>query len=305
MVTDTAFLLPDPLTAPERRLCDAAARGELLAFDATAPEAERLIRPAVIEALMRNHATRLTGRGLRVQWALVAGRVDLTGLGAAEAPAPPLVLRDMTGPRAENVGAAPAGLDLNLTGAVLAELDLTGSYLTRIEASDLVLRQRLDLSRCRTTPAAHLVFDVARVGSDVFLNAAAVEGEVRFIGAGIGGHLTAQDARLINPDGVALNVYGATIKVGISLRAATVAGEVDLRGSAIGGQVSVEGAHLAKVGGVALNVDGATVKTGIFLRDATIDGEVRLLGAEIGGQLSVEGAHLARAGGVAGRRRHR
>jgi hypothetical protein len=142
-MAEAAFPLPDPLTPPEARLRDAAARGEMLVFDEAAPEAERRVRAAVIEALLRGHATRLTGRGLRVQWAVVEGALDLAGVGTEEAPAPPLVLWDSAGPTPAGEGAEPGGLDLDLTGAVLAELDLRDSRLARIEASDLVLRRRL------------------------------------------------------------------------------------------------------------------------------------------------------------------
>ncbi|MBK1660974.1 hypothetical protein CKO45_22415 [Paracraurococcus ruber] len=297
-----AFALPADLTGPERALVTAAAAGEICGFDAAAPEAARRIRAAVIVALLRGHATWLTALGLRLRWAVIEGPLDLAGLGSEEAPAPPLVLWDSTGPGVGSGAGPSAGLDLELTGAVLAELDLRGTGLARIEARDLVLRRRLLLNGCRASAGATLTMDGARIGGDVFLDGARIAGEVRFLGAGIGGQFSARaGTRITCEHGVALACDAMEAKGGVFLNGASITGEVRFPGAKIGGQFNA-GAEttITHEDGPALTCDGIQVEGGVFLKGACITGEVRFLSAEIGTQFSTGTAtRITRAQGTA------
>ncbi len=129
-------------------------------------------------------------------------------------------------------------------------------------------------------------------------------GEVRLLGAKIGGQLSFDGATLEGKDGPngalrpALNVDGIETGRDIFAEGLSAVGELRLIGAKIGGQLSFEGATLAAQtdgGGVlipALTADGAEVDGDLFCTRLSAKGEVRLLGAKIGGQLSFEGANL-------------
>jgi len=296
-VQDTPFPLPDGLNDAETRLVAAAARGEMLTLDPDASVADRTIRPAVIEALMRGHATRLTSRGLRVQWAVVDGVLDLSAVGSEETPAPPLVL---WGANVLAEGEAAVNLRLDIGGAALAELDLRGSRLTQIAAADLVVRRRCVLTRLLATEG--LNFDSAQIGSHAILDGLAVQGEARFAGAKIGGQFIARaGASMIGVNGQALVCDRMSVGGNVFLDGANIAGEVRFCDAEIGGQFSARaGTTISRVDGYALNCDGISVTGAVFLDGSTIAGEVRFLGAQIGGQFNASaGVTISCANGYA------
>jgi hypothetical protein len=135
-------------------------------------------------------------------------------------------------------------------------------------------------------------------------------GELRLLGAHIGGRLSLTGARLANTEGPALNADGSQVGQGIFCR--TDAGgqrfeadsELRLRGAHIGGLI-LNGARLANAHGPTLHADGLKVEQNVFCRtDAggqrfEGEGELRLVGAHVGGQLSLTGARLSNAHGPA------
>jgi hypothetical protein len=134
-------------------------------------------------------------------------------------------------------------------------------------------------------------------------------GEVRLLGAHIGGQLSFDGAELASDSGPALHGDNLRVDQGMFCRAVgehrfTATGEVNLVAAHIAGAVSFEGAELANDSGPALNGSGLRVDQGMFCRPVgehrfTATGEVRLLAAHIGGQLSFAGAELANASGPA------
>ncbi len=153
----------------------------------------------------------------------------------------------------------------SLLAANLPELALTGSLL-----------------------AKGLEGDRLTVKGGVFLkDGFEAQGEVRLLGATIGGDLECSSGAFHNPDGTALNADGLTVKGGVFLKDGFDAqGEVRLLGVTIGGDLDCCGGAFHNPDGKALNADGLTVKGAVHLADGfEAQGEVRLLGATIGGDL--------------------
>ena len=114
------------------------------------------------------------------------------------------------------------------------------------------------------------------------------EGEVRLLGANVGGDLSCAGGRFHNPKGNALNADGITTKGGVNLRDGFSAeGEVRLPGANVGGDLSCGSGRFHNPKGNALSADRVTVKGGVFLSGGfSAEGGVRLLGANVGGGLS-------------------
>ena len=117
------------------------------------------------------------------------------------------------------------------------------------------------------------------------------EGEVRLLGANVGGGLSCGGGRFHNLEGCALNADGITTKGGVNLRDGFSAeGEVRLLGANVGGDLSCEGGRFHNPKGKALSADRLTTRGGAHLCDGfSAEGEVRLPGASVGGNLSCEG----------------
>ncbi|MFC9440745.1 hypothetical protein, partial [Nocardia sp. NPDC057030] len=125
-------------------------------------------------------------------------------------------------------------------------------------------------------------------------------GEVRALGATIGGQLSLNGASFANPGGTALHLDQATLTAGLFARDGfTATGEVRALGATIGGQLVLNGASFANPSGGALRLDGTTVTGDLFADKLTATGEVRAIAATIGGQLSLTGAVLTNPGGTA------
>ncbi|MBI3574299.1 MAG: hypothetical protein HY083_01350 [Gammaproteobacteria bacterium] len=127
------------------------------------------------------------------------------------------------------------------------------------------------------------------------------EGEVRLLGADIGGNLECTGATFSNPKGDALNADGLKTAGSVFLRDGFHAeGEVCLLGADIGGQLSCARATLKNPKGEALNADRLKTVGSVFLHNGFhAEGEVRLLGADIGGDFACTGATLKNPEGKA------
>jgi hypothetical protein len=110
----------------------------------------------------------------------------------------------------------------------------------------------------------------------------AANGEVRLLGAHIGGQLSFHGATLTNDDGPALNADGLTVDRGMVCQEGfSATGEVRLRRGHISGALSFNGATLTNPGKLALDLEGARVRT-LFLRpQAQPDGQVDLTNARV------------------------
>jgi hypothetical protein len=201
-----------------------------------------------------------------------------------------------------------------------------------IDLDNVIIPFRVALFRCRLTHeltlrgtqvpvlslpgtrARAITADGVVVKGAVFLrDDFRAEGEVRFLGARIGGNLECDGATFENraQDGVAggnsLNVDGAVVKGGVFLRNGFSAkGEVRLLNAQIGGHLDCNGATFENPSGYALNADSAVVKGSIFLMSGlnakrkagvrfSAKGDVRLPGVEIGGDLACVDAKISGA----------
>ena len=126
-----------------------------------------------------------------------------------------------------------------------------------------------------------------------------VKGEVRLIGAQIGGSLDFSTANLANPAGTALNAYGLTVGQDM-LCEFSAHGEVNLAGAHIGGNLDCDGATLRNRGRIALNASRLRVDQGMSCGQGFhARGQVVLVGARIGGDLDCDKGIFRNRRGVA------
>jgi hypothetical protein len=110
-----------------------------------------------------------------------------------------------------------------------------------------------------------------------------VTGEVRLLGAHVGGQLACVDATLSNPGGPALTADLLTVDESLFLDSAVVTGEVRLLGAHVGGQLACVDATLSNPGGPALDLERALVAGPVYMRPARLDGSIDLTAARVGG----------------------
>lgn len=123
--------------------------------------------------------------------------------------------------------------------------------------------------------------DGIRVNGDIALDAGfTATGEIRLLGAEIGGVLSCIGGAISNGRGDALSADGIKVMGGIFLRDnCTVTGAVRLRGAQIGGDLECRGGTFSNEGRMALNLDGANIEGGLFLRGGSFAGWVSLVAA--------------------------
>ena len=170
---------------------------------------------------------------------------------------------------------------LNLQYAKMPVLSLEGSWTGAIAADGLNLE-----------------------GDILLRNGFHAEGEVRLLGATIGGSLTATGGTFKKLNGKALSADRAKIggnvimtpelnADGVVKNKFVAEGEVRLPGATIGGDLVAEGGTFKNLKGDSLNAANINVHGNVFLSDGlAAEGTVRLHGAEIKGQLAVIDACL-------------
>jgi len=172
-----------------------------------------------------------------------------------------------------------------------------------------VFTERIDLRYAsvrglyfKGTHSGAVAADGMRVEGDVFLGGGfTAEGEVRLLGAGIGGDLDCVKGEFVNPGGYALNADGMEVGGSVFLSEGFKAeGEVRLLGAEIGGQLDCTKGEFVNPGRYTLKADGVGVEGDVFLSEGfKAEGEVRLLGAEIGGDLDCMKGEFVNPGGDA------
>ena len=193
---------------------------------------------------------------------------------------------------------------------ITGSLDFSGAeLLTRLRPALCHFDQPLFLRDARTQTLAFdgshcqgMNADGLVTKGNVFLrDGFTAEGEVRLVGADIGGSLECDAGKFKNPKGIALNADGLVTKDSVYLRNGFIAeGEVRLLGANIGGDFGCRAGEFKNSDGNALAADRMVVKGGVFLdRGFTAEGEVRLLGAEIGGELVCHAGEFKNPGGHA------
>ncbi len=176
--------------------------------------------------------------------------------------------------------------DLNLKFAKIPQLTLDGSLVRSINAEGL------------------------RLEGDVSLeNGFSADGEVRLLGATIGGSLNATGGTFKNPNGPAMNADRAKIGGSVFMKQGLIGesgmknkflaeGEVILLGATIEGNLEADGGTFKNGNGDALSADGIRVSGSVFLRNGfSAEGTVRLPGAKIGGNLDAYGGTFKNSNG--------
>lgn len=168
--------------------------------------------------------------------------------------------------------------DAELYDTQLPFLVLEGSWVRAIKADGLDVKGNVSL----------------RKGFDS-------EGEVRLLGAQIGGDLDCEGGTFINPTGKALNADEVKVQGSVFMRKDFHAeGEVRLLDAQIGGEVGCTGGTFINPSGVALQADRIHVHGDVFLRDGfRAEGEVRLPEAQIGGNLVCDRGKFIKPSGKA------
>lgn len=286
---------------------------------------EREIRADLIRRLCVDRQAKelVDPRGIRVHGARITGPLDLSNV-----PVPfPMTLR-----RCHLMGPA------NLHAIEIPALDLQGTWARSIQADSAVFNGNvffrngfhaegevrlpraqvggtLDCSagafknppqRDSDAFGKALNLDGTHVKGDIFLcDGFRAEGQVRLLGAQIGGSLYCTAATFTNPSqqrndasGYALSADGAVVKGDVFLRNGFRAeGEVRLLGVEIAGDLDCSGGTFihppqeeTNRGGKAISADGIGVKGHVFMgKGFHAEGDVRFLSAHVGGQMSCRG----------------
>lgn len=204
---------------------------------------------------------------------------------------------------------------LKLRGArIVGQLDLEDwEVASQITLLGCYVDEPLNLSDARLPvlrlPACHvpgIAGDGVETRGDLRLDAGFVaDGEVRLIGAHVGGQFALGGARLCTPEGRALCADQIKVDQGVFCRGLEAHGEVRLNGARIGGQLVLSGANLSSedASGLALCAPGLVVEEGMYCdvldgHRFTAEGQVRLIGASIGGDFSLDGAQLVGGNGA-------
>jgi hypothetical protein len=191
------------LTEPERKIWQATVAGILVDLRVGDPQLdspeqwakwgrERAIRAKVIVALLLGdgEAASMAVRGVRLQGARITGELNLE----ATTLRCPLALLDCSFASA-----------INLEEAMALSVRLSGSHVPTVHARQLRTRGDLQLDQ-----------------------GFSVSGEVRLLGAHIGGQLNCRGAQFSNPDGLALNLEGATVSGPLLMKPALLEGTLNL-----------------------------------------------------------------------------
>jgi hypothetical protein len=127
------------------------------------------------------------------------------------------------------------------------------------------------------------------------------EGQVRLIGARIGGQLTCVRATFTLPGGTALDARGLTVGEHVFWQKGFHArGEIRLDGGCVNGLLDCSGGRFDNRGARALSLSGLTVKQDVrFTAGATAEGTVDMTGCRVGGHLELTGGVFRNAGTIA------
>ena len=263
-------------TPAERKLIEAADKGVVAPYttgDKTADDPaggadwgdKRTIRAEIIYALClgTNPDWTVHAKGVQARGARIVDSLDFESATLLR----PLALLDCF-----------INEDLILVDAEARSLVLSGSHVPGMSADRLVTKGSVFLS-------------------DGF----AAKGEVRLLGADIGGSLSCTGGSFENPDGYALTADSLKTKGNVFLRDGfTATGEVLLRGADIAGNLECRGGSFENPDGDALSADRLKTKGAVILSAGfTAKGEVRLLAAEIGGDLDCGGGSFENPDGDA------
>ncbi|MUM77314.1 hypothetical protein GKC30_06690 [Pseudodesulfovibrio sp. F-1] len=136
----------------------------------------------------------------------------------------------------------------------------------------------LGLLRLSRSHVGWLSADGMGVSGDVFLGQGFTAcGEVRFLGASIGGDLECSGATFDNAGGYALSTNRMKVSGAVFLnKGFSAEGEVCLVGSSIGGKLECTGGSFQNSGGDALNLEAVTLSGAVYCNGMAVDGRVKI-----------------------------
>jgi hypothetical protein len=236
-----------------------------------------------LRAALLNSAVWPDPRGLKIRAAYITGTTDLA---------------DLRVPYGLHFDSCAFEQSADWSRMAVASLQLTGCTMSSLTLDYAPISAVLSLSgsTLRNDGGIALSLDGADIKGDAFLNLLNATGEVRALGATVGGQFILRGATLTNEGGIALSLDGADLKLGAFLSPVKITGGLRAVRTTIAGQLDLEGAMLNNEGGIALSLDDADIRGSTFLNLMNATGEVRALGAIIGGQLNLQGATLTNAG---------
>jgi len=204
--------------------------------------------------------------------------------------------------RGVNLRGAYVDVQLNLSGCSLAvNVNLTNCFF-----SEPIVAQDAQLNGVLSLQGSHLVHglkaDRLHCSSTVFLsNGFRATGQVRFLGAQIGGNLNCKNGQFNEIEDGALLADGAVVKGDVQLCDGFKATEyVSLQGMQIGGNLDCTGGVFDGNGRNAFLAEGLDVRGGVNLCDGfSAKGEVSLIGSLIGGDLLCRGGRFEGSSGDA------
>lgn len=257
--------LPDfvPLRPGELHLLNACKEGKVAKLGEAVPESatdEQSVRAGFVRFLLQGgdeHAP-VHEQGVKLQGAFIEGPLDLLGC---------------------HIPANVALTHSRFNDRILAiDAQIGGSF--SLQGSHLTLGLSADRIRCS--------------GSFFLRTGFKTKGEVRMLGAQIGGDLNCEDGLFEVTKGDALSLDCADIRGTLHLSGQfTATGTVSIAGTRIGRNLDCTGAQLKLKKGDALFADGANVAGDVVLSDTfKATGEVRLLGLQIGGDLNCRGGQF-------------
>ena len=158
--------------------------------------------------------------------------------------------------------------EIDLSRTEVSQLSLSGSSVHRIMADGLVVKNDVLLREHFTA-----------------------NGEVRLLGAQIGGDLDCSAGSFVNECGTAISADRVKVTGSVFLNNGfTSCGEVRVAGADIGGELSCVAGSFANKDRNALSADHANIKGSVRLGSGfTADGEVNLVGAKIDNELNCGG----------------
>jgi sRNA-binding regulator protein Hfq len=176
-----------------------------------------------------------------------------------------------------------------------------GLLRCRVEGSIILRNAELPRMILSGSWIEELGGDGLKVKGDLFLrNGFHSDGEVRLLGADVGGDLNCRSGTFAREDGDALSADGIKITGNLFLSNGFRAdGEVRLLAAEVGGVLDCGNGLFAPKFGNALSADRINVTGSIFLNNGfRAEGAVRLLGAQAGASLFFAGADLSSAGSL-------
>ncbi|SDK10916.1 hypothetical protein [Streptomyces indicus] len=144
-----------------------------------------------------------------------------------------------------------------------------------------------------------LDLDRAGIGGALSARSLVVHGVSRLASVTTGGEVRLDSARLLRPDGLALNAPGLQVGTFLSAVGLTARGEVRLYSTGVGGTLNLAHATLDNPADTALHASNLVVGADLKATGMTARGRINLRGARIPGQLVLSEATLHHPGNTA------